>query len=102
MGRRKRIATISVDAVWDEAVVPGLMKEAEHIREIITNTLALRGTRHYQELGLKTLLKCWEQQFQSLLLYAQGSEPVLREEIYGLLRKRRDRLIELRERLRAS
>jgi len=99
---RRKVSAVSADAVWEEAVVPGLHKEAEHIRQIIANTLALKGTRHYQELGLKTLLKCWEQQFQSLLLYAGGSEPELRDQIFGLLRKRRERLIELRERLRAS
>jgi hypothetical protein len=83
-------------AHWREVVVPELVEEARQIEAVITNVAADTPE------GMLTLIKCWEQQFHSLLLYARGSEQPLRDQIFTALRDSRNRVIQLRERLRTE
>jgi hypothetical protein len=98
-----RAATADPNAFhhWHEVVVPELMDEARHIKSVIDSIRALKSP-HLRTLNLDTLLAMWTRQFESLLLYAEGSEGAVAERAFAALRERRAALIGIRDRLREA
>ena len=89
------------DRHWFEVTVPGLLEETKHIGAVIEGIRAIRGSKWSSpKARFDTLLAMWERQFQSLLLYAEGSDPEVGVVAFAALKERREAMKRIRERFR--
>ena len=87
------------DYHWYFVILPQLMEEARSIQNVINGVVACKSSPHYRTIGVRTLLRMWDQQYQSLLVFADGTEPPLGDQLHAILAERQEAMSKLRKRL---